>query len=84
VRGYLLLTHDEPAANRLMRHEQTGQLAMALDRLSFSHRQSIVLRHLEGLSFAEIAARMGRSVGAVRKLSARGLSVLRRELADEE
>jgi DNA-directed RNA polymerase specialized sigma24 family protein len=40
------------------------------------------MRNLEGLSHEEVAARMGRAVGAVRMLWLRALSRLRRELGE--
>jgi RNA polymerase sigma-70 factor (ECF subfamily) len=45
-----------------------------------AHREVIVLRHVEGLPFAEVARRMGRSVDAVEKLWARSLVRLRHNL----
>jgi RNA polymerase sigma-70 factor (ECF subfamily) len=62
--------------------EEAVVLADALERLSADHRQVLVSRHLEGLSFPEIATRMGRSVDAVEKLWARALIQLRRELPE--
>jgi RNA polymerase sigma-70 factor (ECF subfamily) len=55
-------------------------LANALGALSDDHREVIILRHLEGLTFPQVAERMGRSVDAVKKLWTRGLVHLRRLL----
>lgn len=55
-------------------------LADALGRLPPDYREVLVLRNLEELSFAEVAGRTGRSVDSVKKLWARGLARLRREL----
>jgi RNA polymerase sigma-70 factor (ECF subfamily) len=55
------------------RREQAVLLADALARLSPDYREVIVLRNLEHLKFEEIAARMGRSAGAVRMLWTRAL-----------
>lgn len=63
--------------------EQAVVLADALERLSADHRQVLVYRHLEGLTFPEVATRMGRSVDAVEKLWARALIQLRRELPED-
>jgi len=52
-------------------------LADALERLPEDYREVIVLRNLQGLSFPEVAERMGRSVGSVEKLWMRGLARLR-------
>jgi RNA polymerase sigma-70 factor (ECF subfamily) len=46
-------------------------------------RDVLVLHHLEGCDFAEVARRMGRSVEAVKKLWARALARLRRSVGGE-
>ena len=62
------------------RREQAVLLANALGRLPPDYREVIVLRNLQGLSFPEVAGRMGRTVDSVEKLWARGLAQLRRAL----
>ena len=62
------------------RREQAVLLANALDRLPEQYREVIILRHLEGLKFPEVARRMGRTEGSVQKLWARALTELRRSL----
>jgi RNA polymerase sigma-70 factor (ECF subfamily) len=62
------------------RREQAVLLADALESLPADYREVIVLRHLEGLSFLEVARRMDRSVDAVEKLWVRALLRLRRVL----
>ena len=57
--------------------EQVVLLADALGRLQEDYRETIILRHLEGLTFPQIAERLGRSVDSVEKLWARGLVQLR-------
>ncbi len=52
-------------------------LADALGELPDNYREVIVLRHLEGLTFPEVAGRMQRSVDSVEKLWMRGLAHLR-------
>ena len=52
------------------------RLAQALAGLPADYREVIVLRNLEGLRFQEVAARMGRSPGAVRMLWARAIERL--------
>ncbi len=59
------------------RREQGVLLADALDQLPEDYREVLVLRHLEGLAFPEVARRMGRSVDSVEKLWMRGLARLR-------
>jgi RNA polymerase sigma-70 factor, ECF subfamily len=62
------------------RREQAGLLADALARLPDNYRETIVLRHLQGLPFAEVARRMGRSEDSVQKLWLRALVRLRQIL----
>src|SRR5262245_53670533 len=66
------------------RRESAAVLAAKLALLSEAHREVIVLRNLEGLSFEEVAARMGRSSGAVRVLWLRALGKLREILSKED
>ena len=62
------------------RREQAVLLANALARLPADYREVIVLRHLEGLKFAEVARRMGRTVDRVKKLWTPALAELRSAL----
>jgi RNA polymerase sigma-70 factor (ECF subfamily) len=64
------------------RRELAVVLSDALAQLSEDHREVIVLHHLEGLDWDEVARRMGRSAGAVRILWTRALKQLR-PLIDE-
>ncbi len=57
--------------------EESLLLANALEGLSAEYREAIILRHLEGLSFPEVAQKMDRTVDSVKKLWARGLIQLR-------
>ena len=54
----------------LMDKERFDNFRGALDELSESHHQIIVLRELEGLSYREIAARMQLSSAAVERIAA--------------
>ncbi|MEZ5965785.1 MAG: RNA polymerase sigma factor [Planctomycetota bacterium] len=54
--------------------EELSLVLRRLRSLRADVRQAIVLRRIEGLPYREIAARMGRSVGAVRNLVHRGLA----------
>jgi RNA polymerase sigma-70 factor (ECF subfamily) len=69
-------------SNQAARRERSVLLAEALKGLPADYEEVIVLRHLEGLSFAEVAGRMGRSVDSVEKLWVRALARLRRALGD--
>jgi RNA polymerase sigma-70 factor (ECF subfamily) len=64
-------------------HEQAVRLAEALERLPEDYREVLVLRHLEGLTFAEVARRMDRSLDSVDKLWTRALARLRGALGGE-
>ena len=75
----LLAPHSSPSGSA-MRREQALRLADALDRLPDDYREVLLLRHLEELTFPEVARRMGRSVEAVKKLWARALARLRQSL----
>jgi RNA polymerase sigma-70 factor (ECF subfamily) len=67
-----------PSPSQLASHrEQAVLLADALGELPDDYRQVLVLRHLEGLTFPEVASRMGRSLDSVEKLWMRGLARLR-------
>lgn len=58
------------------RREQAVLLAGALAELPEDYREVVRMRHLEGRSFEEVAAVMGRSSGAVRMLWMRALERL--------
>ena len=64
-----------PSANAV-KTEEAGALAGALERLAPDYREVLTLRHLQGQSFDQIAARMGRTPGAVRMLWMRALEQL--------
>jgi RNA polymerase sigma-70 factor (ECF subfamily) len=67
---------------RAARREQAVLLADALARLPEDYREVVILRNIEHVPFDEVAARMGRSPGAVRKLWTRAMLALRRELEE--
>jgi RNA polymerase sigma-70 factor (ECF subfamily) len=72
-----LLAKQSTPSQRAARREQAVLLADTLERLPKDHREVVILRHLEGLAFAEVAQRMERSVDSVKKLWARALAQLR-------
>jgi RNA polymerase sigma-70 factor (ECF subfamily) len=59
-------------------------LADHLAQLPADYREVIILRHLEGLAFEEVARRLDRSAGAVRILWLRALDRLRKLLKLED
>ena len=61
---------------QVSRREQAVVLAQAMAQLPADYREVITLRHLEGEDFDAIAARMGRTSGAVRMLWMRALERL--------
>jgi len=73
-------TPSEVAAKR----ESNLLLADALEALPDDYRQAIFLRHFEGLSFADVAVSMARSVDSVEKLWVRALARLRREMRETD
>jgi RNA polymerase sigma-70 factor, ECF subfamily len=66
------------------RDEELTRLAGALAALPDDQRRAVEMHHLEGLLFAEIAARMGRSKTSVAGLVFRGVRALRARLADSD
>lgn len=72
---------SSPSA-QVMRQEQTILVADGLARLPEDYRSVLLMRHLEGLPFAEIARRMDRSVDSVEKLWVRGLAKLKQLCAE--
>ena len=77
-----LWAREGSPSQQAVRREQAVLLADALGRLPGDYREAIILRHLEGLTFADVAARMGRTVESVKKLWARALARLRDMLGD--
>lgn len=74
-------TRSSPS-QAFLREERTLQLTEALGRLPEDYREVLILRHLEGLGFQEIADRMQRTPGATRVLWTRALQKLRGEFRD--
>ena len=64
------------ALSKLILSEEAERLETALDSLSENHRDVILLRKFEGLSFAEIGRRLGKSEDACRMLFARAMTAL--------
>lgn len=75
-----LVARGSSPSHQAARREQAVLLADALATLPDDYREAIVLRHLEGLTFPEVARRMERSQDSVEKLWMRALVRLRQEL----
>lgn len=77
-----LLAGQSSPSHQAARREQAVLLADCLARLAPDYREAVILRHLEGLSFVQVAERMGRTVDSVKKLWARALAELRNSLGE--
>jgi RNA polymerase sigma-70 factor, ECF subfamily len=66
------------------REEEEARLARALERLPEHYRTVIRWRQWDGLSFDEIARRLGRGVDAARMVWWRAVERLQRELGERE
>ena len=77
-----LIDPGSSPSQQASRREQAVLLADALARLPEDYREVIILRHLQGLSFAEVSSRMERSLDSVEKLWMRGLARLRQVMGD--
>lgn len=80
--GQMLVDPHSSPSQQAMRGEQTVLVAEAMARLPDDYQTVLVLRHLEGLTFPQVAERMGRSVDSVEKLWLRGLARLKREFGE--
>jgi RNA polymerase sigma-70 factor (ECF subfamily) len=73
----VLVAKDSSSSQRAAQREQAVLLADALTALPADYGEVIVLHHLAGLSFPDVARRMGRSLDSVKKLWIRALARLR-------
>ncbi|HMO16053.1 MAG TPA: sigma-70 family RNA polymerase sigma factor [Pirellulaceae bacterium] len=64
--------------------EMTRLVAEALTLLPDDYQEVLTLRHLEGLTFPQIAEQLGRSVDSVEKLWLRGIAKLRKQFVEEQ
>ncbi|MEO5941409.1 MAG: RNA polymerase sigma factor [Candidatus Limnocylindrales bacterium] len=74
----------EPTADPLARRDARETWARLLAGLSPAQRTAVVLRHVDGLSYREIAAAVGRPEGTVKAHVHRGLAALRTALLASE
>lgn len=78
------LAKDESTpSEKTVRHEQAVLVSDALEQLADGERDVIVLHELEGLSFPEVAWRIGQSLAVTQGLWIRGLANLKRQLGGE-
>jgi RNA polymerase sigma-70 factor, ECF subfamily len=73
---------ESTPSQQFAKREQGALLADALAKLPDDYREVIILRHLQELPFADVAARMERSVDSVQKLWVRALARLRQTVKD--
>ena len=81
--AHRLLAGGTSPSRRLSRQEQREQVHAALAELAPQDREILVMRHLEQMETAEIAAALGISEGAVRNRQFRALMRLRTLLEGE-
>jgi RNA polymerase sigma-70 factor (ECF subfamily) len=77
-----LVASQSTPSQQAVRREQAVLLADALQDLPEDYREVIILRQLEGLSFPDVARRMGRTEDSVKNVWLRALARLRRTLED--
>jgi RNA polymerase sigma-70 factor (ECF subfamily) len=80
VLEYQLAAGSSSPSEQVIRREASSRLTDALKLLPEHYQQVIVLRHLQGLAFVEVARQMDRSVDSVEKLWVRALRQLREVL----
>ena len=78
-----LASYGASPSENAARREQAVLLADAVSQLPPDYREVFILRTLQHVPFPEVAAKIGRSTGAVRMLWARALERLNRELEAE-
>jgi RNA polymerase sigma-70 factor, ECF subfamily len=77
-----LVAPQSTPSQQAVRREQAVILADALQGLPEDYREVIILRQLEGLSFPDVARRMGRTQDSVKNVWLRALARLRRSLEE--
>jgi RNA polymerase sigma-70 factor (ECF subfamily) len=79
LEGWLAAGPSSPSQGAV-RQEDALRLAQALEELPTAQRAAIVLRHIDGLSLADIAGQLDCTTAAVTGLLHRGLKNLRKRL----
>jgi RNA polymerase sigma-70 factor (ECF subfamily) len=74
----------EPATDPVGRRDARATWAGRLAMLPAAQRTAIVLRHVDGLSYAEMSAALGRPEGTLKAQVHRGLGALREALLADE
>lgn len=81
LQGNIVANVTSPS-QQFAKNEAFLQLATALETLPDDYRHVIVLRHVEGLPFTEVARMMERSVNSVEKLWVRALAKLKTTIGE--
>lgn len=76
-------TDDEHPETIALRTEQSQELAERLLALPVRYRAAVILRHVEGLGYSEIAATLSQPVGTVKANVHRGVLLLREALFEQ-
>jgi RNA polymerase sigma-70 factor (ECF subfamily) len=80
--GMYAVPNSSPS-HHVSKKEQSQLMAEALLRLPTDYREVIMMRHLEGMTFPEIALAMNRTEGSAEKLWLRGMAKLKKEFVRE-
>jgi RNA polymerase sigma-70 factor (ECF subfamily) len=80
--GDALPNRQSSPSGSAIRRERAVLLANALERLPDHYRDVIVMNHVEGLDFGEIARRMGRTESSVKHIWTRALARLKHLLKE--
>jgi RNA polymerase sigma-70 factor (ECF subfamily) len=78
---FLIDPHSSPS-QQAQRGEQCLLVAEAMSRLPEDYQMVLMLRHMEELTFPQVAERMGRSIDSVEKLWLRGLTRLKQAFSE--
>lgn len=80
--GQLLIDPHSSPSEQAQRGEQTLLVAEAMSCLPKDYQTVLMLRHMEELTFPQVAVRMGRTVDSVEKLWLRGLTRLKQAFGE--
>jgi RNA polymerase sigma-70 factor (ECF subfamily) len=82
--GIVLPSPEESPSQIAIHNERELLLAEAMDQLPEDHREVIILRNIQYLSFAEVAEHMGRTRPATQMLWMRAIQNLKSRLSSAE
>ena len=83
IGGELRAPESQSPASTVQRRDERSAWAARLLRLPPAYRSAVILRHVDGLSYPEAAAALGRSEGTVKSQVHRGIGLLRTMLETE-